>query len=142
MSAQIALACSGFARSLRFYTDVLGFTTMRYEPEHRRAEMERDGVSIELAEAAGASGEGLAYPFGRGVTLLVWTKDADAVLSSVEAYGARLDGPMAEVWREEDGVRVGHLAFEVLDPDGYRLRFCQVLPPGERREGGRRAAST
>ncbi len=130
MSAQVELACSGFARSLRFYTDVLGFTTMRYEPEHRRAELERDGVSVELAESE--SRDELAYPFGRGVTLLVWTKDADAVLSSVEAYGARLDKPMAESWREEDGVRVGHLAFDVLDPDGYRLRFCQVLPPAGR----------
>jgi catechol 2,3-dioxygenase-like lactoylglutathione lyase family enzyme len=129
MSLTIRLACSAFARSLRFYTDVLGFTTMRYEPDQRRAELEREGVSIEIAEY---NGEGLApveYPFGRGVTLVVWTQEAEAVYAGVEAYGARLHKPMTEVWREDEGVRLGHLEFEVIDPDGYALRFCEALPP-------------
>lgn len=128
----ISLACTGFARSLRFYTDVLGFTTMRYEPERRRAELERDGATVEIVETAPAGPDAPSYPYGRGVTLVIWTQDADAVLSSVEAYGARLHRPMAEVWREEDGSTVGHTGFEVLDPDGYCLRFCQALPPGTR----------
>jgi len=129
MSLTVRLACSAFARSLRFYTDVLGFTTMRYEPELRRAELEREGVSIEIAEY---NGEGLApldYPFGRGVTLVVWTQEAEAVYAGVEAYGARLHKPMTPVWREEDGIRQGHVEFEVIDPDGYALRFCEALPP-------------
>jgi catechol 2,3-dioxygenase-like lactoylglutathione lyase family enzyme len=129
MSLTVRLACSAFARSLRFYTDVLGFTTMRYEPDQRRAELEREGVSIEIAEY---NGEGLApveYPFGRGVTLVVWTQEAEAVYAGVEAYGARLHKPMTEVWREDEGVRLGHLEFEVIDPDGYALRFCEALPP-------------
>ena len=132
MTLQVCLACSGFARSLRFYTDVLGFTTMRYEPDRRRAELERDGVAIELVETREIGEDAPAYPFGRGVTLVVWTQDAEAVLSGVEAYGARLHRPMAEAWREEDGQTVGHTGFEVLDPDGYALRFCQALPPGGR----------
>ena len=132
MSLQARLACTGFARSLRFYPDVLGFTTMRYEPEHRRAELERDGVALEIGEGAPEGPDAPSYPFGRGVTLIVWTPDAEAVLSGVEAYGARLSKPMAEFWREEDGTRVGHMAFEVLDPDGYCLRFCQALPPAGR----------
>jgi len=130
MSVSVRLACSGFARSLRFYTDVLGFTTMRYEPELRLAELEREGMAIELAEYQGEGLAPLEYPFGRGVTLVVWTQEVDAVYSGVEAYGARLHKPMTEIWREEDGVRVGHIAFEVIDPDGYALRFCQALPPG------------
>ena len=132
MSLAVRLACTGFARSLRFYTDVLGFTTMRYAPEQRRAELERDGVSIEIAEGVEGSLAPLEYPFGRGVMLVLWTQDAEAVLSGVEAYGARLHRPMEEVWREEDGTRVGHLRFEVVDPDGYTLRFCQALPPAGR----------
>jgi catechol 2,3-dioxygenase-like lactoylglutathione lyase family enzyme len=129
MSLAASLTCSSFARSLRFYTDVLGFTTMRFEPAQRWAELERDGVAIEIAESAEAPLAVLEYPFGRGVTLLVWTNDADAVYAGVQAYGARLHRPMQEIWREEDGSRVGRLAFEVIDPDGYALRFCQVLPP-------------
>jgi catechol 2,3-dioxygenase-like lactoylglutathione lyase family enzyme len=129
MSLTVRLACSVFARSLRFYTDVLGFTTLRYEPEHRRAELEREGVSIEIAEYNGEGLASLEYPFGRGVTLIVWTQEADAVYAGVEAYGARLHKPMLQIWREEDGVRVGHVEFEVIDPDGYALRFCEALPP-------------
>jgi catechol 2,3-dioxygenase-like lactoylglutathione lyase family enzyme len=128
VSIAARLACSGFARSLRFYTDVLGFTTMRYAPEQRRAELERDGVTIEIAEGA----EGLDYPFGRGVMLVVWTQEAEAVYSGVQAYGARLHRPMEEVWHEEDGVKTGHVGFEVMDPDGYLLRFAQALPPAGR----------
>jgi catechol 2,3-dioxygenase-like lactoylglutathione lyase family enzyme len=132
MSLTVRLACSAFARSLRFYTDVLGFTTMRYAPEQRLAELERDGVCLELAEY---NGEGLApleYPFGRGITLVVWTREAEAIYSAVEAYGARLHKPMAETWRDDDGVNVGHVGFEVIDPDGYTLRFCEALPPAGR----------
>ena len=132
MSLSIRLACTGFARSLRFYTDVLGFTTMRYAPEHRRAELERDGVAVEIVEGVSDTLAPLEYPFGRGVTLVLWTQDADAVLSGVEAYGARLHRPMEEVWHEEDGARIGHRAFEVVDPDGYALRFCEALPPARR----------
>jgi catechol 2,3-dioxygenase-like lactoylglutathione lyase family enzyme len=129
MSLAAELICSGFARTLRFYTDVLGFTTMRYLPERRRAELERDGVSIEIIERASTGVAPLEYPFGRGLTLVVWTHDVDAVYSSVQAYGARLHTPLQEVFTEEEASRTGHLAFEVLDPDGYAVRFCQALPP-------------
>lgn len=129
MSLSAALVCSNFARSLRFYTDVLGFTTMRYEPAARRAELERDGVAICIAEAEAATGM-LEYPFGRGVTLVVWTAELEAVYAGVQAYGARVFRAVEEVRREEDGQELRHLAFEVLDPDGYALRFCQPLRPG------------
>ncbi len=127
MSISARLACSAFARSLRFYTDVLGFATTRYEPELRRAELERDEIAIEIAEYEGEGLAPLDYPFGRGITLIVWTPDADAVYSGIEAYGARLHRPMAESWRDEDGKKVGLLSFEVVDPDGYILRFCQPV---------------
>jgi catechol 2,3-dioxygenase-like lactoylglutathione lyase family enzyme len=129
MSLAVQLACSSFARSLRFYTDVLGFTTMRFEPDRKMADLERDGVAIQIAEAAEAPIAALEYPFGRGVTLVVWTQDAEAIYAGVHAYGARLHRPMQEVWREEDGVQTGHYEFEVIDPDGYAMRFCEALPP-------------
>jgi catechol 2,3-dioxygenase-like lactoylglutathione lyase family enzyme len=129
MSLAAELICSGFARSLRFYTDVMGFTTMRYLPEQRRAELERDGVSIEIIERATPGVAPLEYPYGRGITLIVWTLDVDAVYSGAQAYGARLHKPLEQIFTEEEGIRTGHLAFEVLDPDGYALRFCQALPP-------------
>jgi catechol 2,3-dioxygenase-like lactoylglutathione lyase family enzyme len=132
MSLAAQLSCSSFARSLRFYTDVLGFTTMRFEPDHKRADLERDGVAIQIAEPGGTQADPLEYPYGRGVTLVVWTSDAEAIYAGVHAYGARLHRPLQEVWREEEGVRTGHAEFEVFDPDGYALRFCQAMPPAGR----------
>jgi catechol 2,3-dioxygenase-like lactoylglutathione lyase family enzyme len=126
MSPCLRIACSSFARSLRFYTDVLGFGTTKYAPDLRCAELERDGIGIELTEY---NGEGLApleYPFGRGMTVIVWTDDAESVYAAIEAYGARLHKPMTAVWSEGDGARSGHEVFEVVDPDGYILRFCQA----------------
>ncbi len=130
MTLAVSLACSSFTRSLRFYTDILGFTTMRFEPERRCADVERDAVSIEIVEAPDAALAPLEYPFGRGVTLIVWSNDIEAVYAGVQAYGARLHQPLHEVWRQEEGIRTGHAEFEVIDPDGYTLKFCQAFPPG------------
>jgi catechol 2,3-dioxygenase-like lactoylglutathione lyase family enzyme len=129
MTLAASLVCSGFSRSLRFYTDVLGFAALRYAPELKRAELERDGVSIEIAERADGVPASLEYPYGRGVTLVVWTQDVESVLAGVEAYGARLHRPMEQVTRQDEAGTLGHVEFEVLDPDGYLLRFCQALPP-------------
>jgi hypothetical protein len=63
---------------------------------------------------------------------MVWTQDVEAVYSGVQAYGARVHRPLEEVWHEESGQRSGHAGFEVIDPDGYALRFCQALPPAGR----------
>jgi lactoylglutathione lyase len=128
MTLAVELACASFARSLRFYTDVLGFTTMRFAPERREAELEREGVAVLLREGGSALGP-LEYPFGRGVTLILWSVDIDSIYAGVQAYGARLHRPMAESWQDDEDGRTGHLEFEVIDPDGYALRFCQPLPP-------------
>ena len=129
MSLAVELTCSGFARSLRFYTDVLGFTTMRYAPEQRRAELERDGFNLEIVEATQSPLAALEYPFGRGVTLVVWSTEIEAIYAGVQAYGARLHRPLAPVWRTEEIGKIGHLVFEVIDPDGYLVRFCQAMGP-------------
>ena len=133
MSLAVELVCSGFARSLRFYTDVLGFVTMQYRPDQRRASLERDGVAIDLQERPDPGLAALEYPYGRGVILVVWTTDAEAVYSGAQAYGARLHKPLEEIFTEDEAGLTGHLAFEVLDPDGYALRFCQALPPDRAR---------
>jgi catechol 2,3-dioxygenase-like lactoylglutathione lyase family enzyme len=128
VTLSVELACASFARSLRFYTDVLGFATMRFAPDRRCAELERDGVAVLLREGGSPLGA-MEYPFGRGVILVIWCEDIEAIYSGVQAYGARLHRPMEEIWRDEDGRRTGHMEFEVIDPDGYALRFCEPLPP-------------
>jgi catechol 2,3-dioxygenase-like lactoylglutathione lyase family enzyme len=121
------LVCSGFARSLRFWTDVLGFAALRYDPEARAAELERDGALIILHEAREAPTGPLDYPCGRGVTLTVWVDDVEAVYAGVHAYGARLHTPLADYRRDDEPGSPGHTAFVVMDPDGYAVKFAQAI---------------
>lgn len=125
------LQVSNFARSLRFYTDVLGFITLRFDAQARHAELEREGVSLTLRENTnpGADGASLIPPLGRGLILIVWVEELESLYAGVLAYGARLTAPLSRHIREEEGQRLGHLSFEIADPDGFALRFCQAMPP-------------
>lgn len=130
MPLSAELRVSSLSRSLRFYTDILGFATHHLDAQQRRADLERAGSAITLSEHEG-SPAGLDYPYGRGMTLLIWVGDVEAVLATAEAYGARIITP-PEI-REHNllGERRSHVALELADPDGYALRFCQSLEDGE-----------
>jgi len=129
MSLAVELKVSNFSRSLRFYTDVLGFTTLRFNAQAREAEVERDDTTIFITEVAEAIGA-LEYPYGRGVKLIVWVRDIEAVVAGIEAFGARLYLPPTIREHVEDGLTHSHIAAEVCDPDGFCLRFCQSMSPG------------
>lgn len=126
------LVCSDFERSLRFYTEVLGFDVAYARPEERFAYLDREGAQIMLEQPAGrafVNGD-LAQPYGRGVNFEIEVSDADALLERVRAAGAEIWLPMEEKWYRREGFEVGNRQFIVADPDGYLLRFAQDL--GER----------
>ncbi|HTR17941.1 MAG TPA: VOC family protein [Acetobacteraceae bacterium] len=131
MSGLVAeLRCADLGRSLRFYTDVLGFDRRVAAPEHGFAELGWAGAILRLTTeaAGGAAGEaGLEYPFGRGVTLIFPTDDAEALCAGAAAYGARLHRPLETRTPLAAGAPARSLAFELMDPDGYVLRFVQDL---------------
>ena len=81
-------------RSLRFYVDVLGFSSLIERPEDRFAYLTRGPVHLMLEEADGPgrrfSSAPLEYPFGRGINLQIEVPDVDSLNTQAIAAGARI----------------------------------------------------
>lgn len=132
------LYVSDFARSLDFYTSVIGFRVRYDRPEERFAYMDLGGAELMLEqpllpERTLLAGE-LARPYGRGINLSVPVPDVDAVYSRVRRGGHRVLLPPEERWYRHGAGEVGNRQFVALDPDGYVLRPVQAL--GRRERGG------
>lgn len=123
------LVCSDFERSLRFYTEVLGFEVVYARPEERFAYLDREGAQVMLEQPTGrafVNGD-LAQPYGRGVNFEIEVSDVDALHEHVRTTGTEIWLPIEEKWYRRDGIEVGNRQFIVADPDGYLWRFAQDL---------------
>jgi catechol 2,3-dioxygenase-like lactoylglutathione lyase family enzyme len=134
----VELLVSDFARSLRFYTVVLGFKQLYDRPEEAFAYLDRGGAQIMIVqheagdERPWIAGE-LIQPFGRGMNLEIEVENVEGLHASCLRHGARIFLDMEEKWYRRDALLLGVRQFIVLDPDGYLLRLSQPL--------GTRAAS-
>lgn len=72
----------------------------------------------------------LEYPLGRGLNLQIEVDDLEPLLARLQAAGYPLRREARTEWYREDGTEHGQRECLLQDPDGYLLRFCQVL--GER----------
>jgi len=128
------LVCSNFVESLRFYTELLGFRVLYSRTEERFAYLERDGAELMLEQSVGKDRlwprAELAYPFGRGVNLQIQVADALHLHVTVLAAGIAIFLPLEERWYRRENDEIGVKQFAIQDPDGYLLRFSQVV--GER----------
>jgi uncharacterized glyoxalase superfamily protein PhnB len=114
-----SLTVDDLEKSLKFYTDVLGFFLAdRYT--------DKNGVVRGAMLKAGACGLGLSQDDfskgrdrkkGQGMSLWLQTaQDIDAIAARITAEGGRLvQGPATEEW--------GGRSLTVDDPDGFRLRI-------------------
>jgi uncharacterized glyoxalase superfamily protein PhnB len=113
-----ALTVNDINKSLKFYTDVLGFIVGDRHTD-------KSGVLRGAMLKAGACGIGLSqddWSKGRdrqkGVGLSLWfqtAQDVDALAKRITAAGGRVEGPTTEDW--------GGRSLTVDDPDGFRLRI-------------------
>lgn len=121
------LSCSNIDRSLRFYTEVLGFTVLYSRPEERFAYLDREGAQLMIeqpTERAFVMGD-LAYPYGRGMNLQIQVSDVESLYARATAAGSEIYLQLEERWYRRDRVLLGNRQFVVLDPDGYLLRFFE-----------------
>jgi catechol 2,3-dioxygenase-like lactoylglutathione lyase family enzyme len=129
------LICSNFAESLRFYTGLLGFRVLYSRPAERFAYLERDGAELMLEQSVGKGRlwprAELAYPFGRGINFQIEVADAERLHAAILAAAVAVYLPLEERWYRRETDEIGVKQFAVQDPDGYLLRFSQVI--GERR---------
>jgi lactoylglutathione lyase len=129
------LVCSNFAESLRFYTELLGFRVLYSRPEERFAYLEREGAELMLEQSVGKDRlwprAELAHPFGRGINFQIQVADAERMYADVLAAAVAVYLPLEQRWYRRKDDEIGVRQFAIQDPDGYLLRFSQVM--GERR---------
>ena len=115
-SLGVSLTVKDFPKSLRWYTEVLGFTKQR--------DFERDGVVTGAALVAGTvelsinqddGKKGKDRKLGQGFSMRLTTEQSiDDIAARVKGAGGKLESEPADMpW----GARI----FVLLDPDGYRL---------------------
>jgi catechol 2,3-dioxygenase-like lactoylglutathione lyase family enzyme len=125
------LAVSDFGKSLEFYTKALGFRVLFQREESCFAFLEFQGSQIMLEEMNGRWMTGkLERPFGRGINLQLEVRSIATIFSRLKRkkYPVMVK-PHENCYRV--GVKkLGFREFLVQDPDGYLLRFSEVVGKG------------
>jgi len=123
------LYVSDLTRSLAFYCGALGFSIVYQRPAERFAYIEREGAELMLEEPVGRTwlAGPLEAPYGRGVNFQITVEDAVALRDAALAAGALLIQDLEEktYLRDDEPIRVRQCV--VQDPDGYLLRFSELL---------------
>ena len=131
------LYCSDIKMSLLFYTEILGFSIQYQREEDGFAMLERQGSRIMLDEIhknpMNKSDRTwilapLERPFGRGINLQMQTHNVDELYNHIRKSGANIFLPIEDKWYRANDVELGNRQFIVIDPDGYMLRFLQLIP--------------
>ncbi|MBV8448253.1 MAG: VOC family protein [Hyphomicrobiales bacterium] len=125
------LYCSDFARSSRFYVDLLGFQILYDRPEERFAYLEREGAELMIEEPTGRVWltASLSYPFGRGINLQIAVSQIDKLYDKCQLERLPIFLAMEEKFYRRGDTFLGCRQFILQDPDGYLLRFQEKLGP-------------
>jgi catechol 2,3-dioxygenase-like lactoylglutathione lyase family enzyme len=122
------LGATDFAKSLVFYTEILGFQIDYQRPEQYFAFLSYQGNQVMLEQVTTVWKTGkLDYPLGRGINLQMQVDDLERLLSSLSTHHYPLMVEPEERWYRKGRMLVGQRQFLVQDPDGYLLRFIQLL---------------
>ncbi|HDZ8845900.1 TPA: VOC family protein [Aeromonas veronii] len=129
------LSVTDLARSLVFYTGLLGFSVRyrRDDPPFAYLEQQQVQLMLEQVHPAGWQVGALEPPFGRGINLQMELTEIQPLLDRLQAAGIALFRQPTEVWYPVGEMLAEQREFLLQDPDGYLLRFVQSL--GERAAG-------
>lgn len=124
------LYCSNFDESLDFYTGVIGFQVAQRRGDDTHAYLALQGSQIMIGswEQDGVwEPAPLETPFGRGVNFQFFVNNVHEIYDAVVSAGLKpfVDMYTRRYWRTD--VMDERTEFAVLDPDGYLLRFAQVM---------------
>lgn len=122
------LSCTDLQASLDFYTALLGFEVLYDRPEDGFAFLASGAAQIMLEQEHDAWATGvLERPYGRGLNFQIEVDDLQPLLDRLAQAGVALfEGPETTTYRIGDMHRTKR-EFLVQDPDGYLLRFAQVV---------------
>jgi catechol 2,3-dioxygenase-like lactoylglutathione lyase family enzyme len=126
------LAVTDWRRSLAFYCDLLGFEVVYSRPEegfaflrHGEAQLMIDqiGIGRTFGDVAGL----VAGALGRGINLQIRLVGLDPLLDGLRRAGLSLEIDSEERIYRIAGQDMVQRQFVVADPDGYLLRFCEMV---------------
>jgi catechol 2,3-dioxygenase-like lactoylglutathione lyase family enzyme len=123
------LYCSNFEHSLRFCVELLGFRILYDRPEEKFAYLDRDGAELMIEQPTGRrwlTGD-LTQPFGRGINLQIQVSEIDALHDKCRAERIPIFLAPEEKLYGRGDMHLRCRQFLVQDPDGYLLRFQQML---------------
>jgi catechol 2,3-dioxygenase-like lactoylglutathione lyase family enzyme len=125
------LTCLDLENSLNFYRDGLGFEIAYHRlPDFAYLRLGEVQLMLQAEHADTWRTGALDRPLGRGVNLQIEVSDAAALRDRLVGAGRPIFRDLATAWYRADDIEHGQREFLVQDPDGYLLRFCDVL--GER----------
>ena len=119
------LMVTDFAKSLRFYLDVVGFTVMfqRTDPEFAYLELNGAQLMIEEDHETAWHVAEMVSPRGRGINLQIDVPSVAEVQKRMSSSGISAFRPINESWYSTSEGEVGQLELLLQDPDGYLLRL-------------------
>lgn len=124
------LSISSLRESLKFYTEILGFTVAYQREEEGFAFIHLGGAQFMLDEI----GKGRTWktadffnPLGRGINFQIHVERLEPLLEKLKENNIKLFLETEEKWYRKGDHEVGNKQFLVQDPDGYLLRFFEDL---------------
>lgn len=117
-SSNAALTVNDLQRSIKFYTEGLGFEIVyRYEHEGTLKYVRMQGGQVTMGIGQDDFAKGRDRKKGVGMRFWFTTKqDLDALASQIKAAGFEIaHGPAATQW--------GSTELAVVDPDGFNISF-------------------
>lgn len=123
------LLVTDLQRSRAFYCDLCGFNVRFARPEDGFLYLDLGAAQIMLEEVGPESWltGALELPFGRGINLQIEISGVAELAERLKVSGLRPFRELRTVWYREGDVEHGQAEILVQDPDGYLLRFVEVL---------------
>src|SRR4051794_37894857 len=89
---------SDFARSLRFYVAVIGFSVLYDRPERPFAYLTLGAAHIMIERGGTWTTGALEQPFGRGINFQITVADVADIAARLALEGWPLFRPLADAW--------------------------------------------
>lgn len=123
------LLVTNLDQSRRFYCDLCGFGVRFARPADGFLYLQHGAAQLMLEEAGPESWVTgpLEAPLGRGMNLQIEVEGLAALVARLEAAGVVPFRSLQTEWYREGDLEHGQAELLVQDPDGYLLRFVEVL---------------
>lgn len=119
------------AKSLHFYTKIIGFKIVYNREEDKFAFLQFEDVQLMIQEIDKENNKWetgkLEYPLGIGINFQIDVTNIDEIYNRLKISDYKIFVEMEDHWYRKDNILMGCREFLVQDPNGYLLRFSQDL---------------